>query len=52
VPATPHWLRHTYITERRDAGWSFDQIANVVGHLDPDITRRVYTEIRPRVYTA
>lgn len=49
---TTHWMRRTYVTERVVEGWTFDQIAAVVGHDDKSVTRRIYTEFRPQIMDA
>lgn len=48
--ATPHVFRHTLATELRDGGVHDTIIARVLGHADPNFTRRVYmhTEDAPR----
>ena len=48
--ATPHVFRHTLATELRDGGVHDTIIARVLGHADPNFTRRTYmhTEDAPR----
>ena len=48
--ATPHVFRHTLATELRDGGVHDTIIARVLGHADPNFTRKVYmhTEDAPR----
>jgi integrase len=40
--ATPHTFRHSLATEMRDRGYDMTIIAKVLGHSDPNFTRRVY----------
>lgn len=40
--ATPHTFRHSLATEMRDRGYDATIIARVLGHSDPNFTRRVY----------
>jgi integrase len=44
-----HVLRRTFITNRVDAGASFEQVAHMVGHSDPGTTRRAYYAVRAQV---
>ncbi len=44
-----HVLRRTFITNRIDAGATFEQVAKMAGHSDPNTTRRVYYAVRPEV---
>src|SRR6185436_19090959 len=48
--ATPHVFRHTLATELRDSGVHDTIIAAVLGHSDPNFTRRTYmhTDEAPR----
>lgn len=46
--ATPHVFRHTLATELRDGGVHDTIIARVLGHADPNFTRRTYSTRRTR----
>ena len=39
---TLHKLRHTYATLCRDAGVPLETIADLLGHADVQITRKIY----------
>jgi integrase len=44
--ATPHTFRHSLATEMRDRGYDMSVIAKVLGHSDPNFTRRTYVHIQ------
>lgn len=45
---TPHDLRHTAAVWMAEAGVSMDEIAQYLGHSDPNITYRVYARFSPQ----
>jgi len=49
---TPHVLRHTAVTHMREAGMSWEDIAEVVGHLSPATTKFVYSHAAPQTHAA
>lgn len=44
---TPHWLRHTAITNMVSMGLTPMQVAAIAGHSDSRVTESIYTHLNP-----
>jgi site-specific recombinase XerD len=42
---TPHWLRHSCLTWMRNNGAQMADLADIAGHTNEDITRRIYAHV-------
>lgn len=42
---TSHWCRRTHISLLAEKGWTLKQIMNRVGHTDPSVTLKIYTDV-------
>lgn len=46
---TPHALRHTHASLMFEAGFSYDEVADRLGHHDSKITREIYVHITKKL---
>jgi site-specific recombinase XerD len=51
VYCTPHWLRHTYATELKEAGVD-DYISSLLLGHSAEYTKRIYTHLSPQFVKA
>lgn len=45
---TPHGMRHTAATIMLENGWSFAEVAQVLGHHSPVVTAKMYAHVTPK----